>query len=603
MQRVNVAGKVATQPGPEPGPGQRWGNGAGDGVTVSPLQTELPRTGSLVLTESAFDGFPGPVLAFAADASLLSARPADGPLALAVQDGAAGDVIALVRSVIADGAARLGSVQIEGDDGVRAFDLSVLPLMDGGILVVGREVTLHHNLRAALVESRQRYKDFVEISSDFAWETGPDGSFVFVSPRGALGFAATELVGRDPTDLVMEREPDMDMPFVCTTPTEDREMWLRRSDGGLACLQVSAKPVFDRDGRWIGARGVCRDTTVEREREGELKRARNREQILNHIVRAFRDEVDPKNMLRVAAETLAHGMGAVACQVFRRPLDAGEEPARQDPGLPPNLIAGARFGDMRYIHAAPVLERIALGEDLVECQIGGFDVLAAPAHYRHELNGAVVLWRSDERGPWGREDRLLIRDIADQIGIANEQIATHENIVRLSRTDGLTGLFNRRAFFEELERRFARLERARASAALMYVDLDNFKAVNDLRGHGAGDAVLLAVRDMLVSHTRPTDLVARLGGDEFAVWLEGGDQRVAEAKAALLLEISDAELRPQSGDPQRPLGLSIGIAVHDPVGTETLDDMIGRADQAMYAVKRRGKRGVAVAPAAGGAAV
>lgn len=567
---------------------------------MSPLQTELARAGGLVLTESAFDGFPGPVLVFAADGSPLTARPADGPLALAVQDGAAGDVLALVRLVIGDGAARLGSVQIEGDDGVRAFDLSVLPLGDGGVLVIGREVTLHHNLRAALVESRQRYKDFVEISSDFAWETGPDGSFVFVSPRGALGFAAAELVGRDPTDLVMEREPDMDIPFVCTSPTEDREVWLRRSDGALACLQVSAKPVFDRDGRWIGARGVCRDVTTERDREGELKRARNREQILNHIVRAFRDEVDPKNMLRVAAETLAHGMGAVACQVFRRPLDPAEDSIRNDTGLPPNLIAGARFGDMRYVHAVPALERVVLGEDLVECQIGGFDVLAVPSHYRHELNGAVVLWRSDERGPWGREDRLLIRDIADQIGIANEQIATHENIVRLSRTDAMTGLFNRRAFFEELDRRFKRLERAQASAALMYVDLDNFKAVNDLRGHGAGDDVLLAVRDILVSHTRPTDLIARLGGDEFAVWLEGGDLRVAEAKAALLLEIAETDLRPLSGGPDQPLGLSIGIAVHDPAGTETLDAMIARADQAMYAVKRGGKRGVAVAPAAGG---
>jgi len=87
----------------------------------------------------------------------------------------------------------------------RAYDVVVLPWADSTVaLVLGRDVTLERSLRAALVESRQRYKDLVEISNDFAWETDAEGRFVFVSPRGALGYPATELVGRPAAELLLD---------------------------------------------------------------------------------------------------------------------------------------------------------------------------------------------------------------------------------------------------------------------------------------------------------------------------------------------------------------------------------------------------------------
>ena len=77
------------------------------------------------------------------------------------------------------------------------LEMTALPLADGAVLLLGRDATLDHNLRGALVDLRQRYKDLVEISSDFAWETGGRGTFVFVSPQGALGWRADELeIGR-----------------------------------------------------------------------------------------------------------------------------------------------------------------------------------------------------------------------------------------------------------------------------------------------------------------------------------------------------------------------------------------------------------------------
>lgn len=553
----------------------------------------------LSFSPEALAGYPGPVLHYDGNGSLIEALPADNALVQALRAGQAADVTDLVDAVLAGQAARFGTCTLEATAETHAYDVTVLPLHPEGALVLARDVTLHHNLRAALVESRQRYKDFVEISSDFAWETNAEGTFVFVSSSGALGESASSLVGRNPADLLIERNDALEFPFHTAVPIEDQEVWLRRADGKAACVEVSAKPVYDRDGRRIGARGVCRDVTRERARDAQLARARNRERIVNHIVRTFRDEVDPQNMLRVAAETLARGMGAAACQIFRRatPAEAATV-AVEDAALPDRLRLGGAYGALDLSDVVDVLTELWQTGDLVEGGAPGLDALALPTRYHHEMNGAVVLWRAESRGPWTHEDQLLLADIADQIGIANEQIAAHQSIVQLSRTDGLTGLFNRRAFFEELRRRYARLRHDAGVATLMYVDLDNFKMVNDQHGHAEGDRVLYQVREMLVGNSRPTDLVARLGGDEFALWLEGGGRDIAIRKAETLLRQAEERLTPLSGHPDFPLGFSIGLAVHDPAHPETLEELVARADNAMYAVKRRGKFGWAEARSA-----
>ncbi|NKD85407.1 diguanylate cyclase [Haematospirillum jordaniae] len=541
--------------------------------------------------------WPGPVLIYGPDRRLISASSAECPLTSSADTEP--DILALVSIVQAHGTSCFGSVQIDTPNGFHVYDLAALPGDGATVLVLARAVTLNQGLRVALATGRQRYKDLVEISSDFAWETGIDGRLVFVSPRGALGYPAASLIGRSMADFVLD--PEADFPFVTRSSVANVVIWMRRADGGRACVNVSARPVFDDDGQWGGARGICRDITCEQERDEQQERARQREQIFNHIVSTFRDEVIPANVLHVAAETMARGMGAVSCHIFRRApsslLPSAGGDAETDPVriLREAMIPGASFGVADEILARMMLERIATGARVYQEQIEGYDALASVCRYHKRINGAVVLFRDQSHDSWREDDRVLLADLADQIGVANEQIDAHENILRLSRTDSLTGLFNRRAFMEEMERRHNRLARDNLSAALLFADLDNFKKVNDVYGHAAGDAALLTVRDMLVGSTRPTDLVARLGGDEFAIWLEGATQKVAVDKAHLLMEMSARELVPLSGSPDFPLGLSVGIAVHLPGGVETLADLMVRADHAMYKVKHAGKGGYAVA--------
>ncbi len=480
-------------------------------------------------------------------------------------------------------------VDLQTGSSKQTLHLTVIPLMQDRAVVLARHVTLETSLRLALVDSRQRYKDFVEISTDFAWEIGVDMKFAFVSPRGGLGYSADDLIRLDPKALVLDFSSGSDAPFFTSRRLENTEVWLKRSDGRAACVVVSAMPMVGADGSWQGARGVCRDVTESREREATLARVRNRERILTRIVRSFRDEVNPENMLVAAAETLARGLGAEACQVFRiKPAKAGAENAA------PEFEAAGKFGEAGDGLHEQVLESLAHGAGAAEITRDDWQILAAPSRYQGKLNGAVILLRRIERGTWTDDDRLLIGDIANQIGITIEQLTHHERVLRLSRTDAMTGLLNRAAFIEALNRQLHRLKRDPGDAALMYVDLDNFKAVNDTRGHRAGDEVLLKLRDILVQQTRPTDLVSRLGGDEFAVFLNGANTGIAETRAKKFLEAAEV-LKDFSASDEQPLGMSIGLAVLAPQSGEKLDALLARADEAMYDAKRSGKGRFALA--------
>lgn len=477
-------------------------------------------------------------------------------------------------------------------DAAMNLQVTVIPLADRrAALCFIRDLTLDYSLRRALVDSRRRYRDFIDICADFIWETGPEGMFAFVAPRGALGYSADELLAVVPQDLI-EQGGDTTNLFATQHRLESQEIWLKRRGGGVACALLSALPLFAADGRWIGARGVCRDISDVREREATFARVYNREQVLTRIVRAFRDEVNPEAMLTVAAEALARGLGADHTHVFRAVSSA--------PGAEPSIRheLAARYGALDAKQADPVLVGLAAGAGAAELVIGPWQVLAAPTRYQNLSNGAAVLWRSIERGAWNDDDRLLLADIANQIGVAIEQLTHHEHVLRISRTDALTGLFNRGAFIDTLNRFVTRPRPDSPPSSLMYVDLDNFKAVNDTRGHAAGDDALLKVREILLQSTRPTDIVARLGGDEFAIWLVGADRAAAEGRARQILERAKL-LASFSGRPDKPLGFSIGIAPWSAGDGESLDQLIARADQAMYTVKRQGKGSSIVVPFGG----
>ena len=531
------------------------------------------------------ESYPGAALLVARDGQVLAANSKGlGLQALLARDSVP-ELSELIAQAHAEDAAAFGIVTLASAQGDMVLETTAIPGSSPGepTTVLTRDLTMERNLRSALVESRQRYKDLVEISSDFSWETDTDGRFSFVSPRGALGFRAEELVGQEAGAFVSNPEDFSPLPFASERDLDGIEIWMRRADGGASCVLLAARPLFDAQGAWRGTRGVCRDMTAERERESALSRARQREQFLGYIISTIRDEVDPSNMLAAAATATGRALGATGCRIYRRGVDGRLKVGAHHGGDAPEGLdeaAAACAGEKG-------VETATIGEDLV---------LIAPTHYRHALNGVLVMWRPAARGDWEDDHRLLLGDVANQLGIANEQLANHERIVTLSLTDGMTGLLNRRAFFEEeLPRRFVRLQRNKQAAAMFYIDMDNFKRVNDVHGHQAGDEAIMALRDLMREYSRPGDEIARLGGDEFAMWLDNISPAVATKRAETLIEASK-KLRRFSGDADHPLGISLGVAFYDPATDEPLESLLARADEAMYAIKRAGKGGFHISP-------
>ncbi len=153
--------------------------------------------------------------------------------------------------------------------------------------------------------------------------------------------------------------------------------------------------------------------------------------------------------------------------------------------------------------------------------------------------------------------------------------------------DPLLDILNRRGFERELKRALAYLQRYKGEAALLFIDLDGFKAVNDRHGHAAGDALLKAVARELTGHVRASDVVARLGGDEFGVLLWNLQAAQAAAKARELEAVIEA-VDVAHGEARLAVGASAGVAALARQATPA--QTIEAADQAMYARKRDKRR-------------
>jgi diguanylate cyclase (GGDEF)-like protein len=160
---------------------------------------------------------------------------------------------------------------------------------------------------------------------------------------------------------------------------------------------------------------------------------------------------------------------------------------------------------------------------------------------------------------------------------------TQEELAHLATQDQLTGVLNARAFADRLSQELDRNRRYPRPLSLLYMDLDNFKVINDTHGHQTGDAVLRLVADAMHSSVRQSDVVGRLGGDEFAVLMPETDAQLADAAAKRLAASLRNVFR---GTPN--VTASIGVVSCTATDAST-DDLLRRADQAMYDAKRMGK--------------
>ncbi|MGZ4441410.1 MAG: diguanylate cyclase, partial [Gaiellaceae bacterium] len=203
--------------------------------------------------------------------------------------------------------------------------------------------------------------------------------------------------------------------------------------------------------------------------------------------------------------------------------------------------------------------------------------------------GTLVLYGS----AFDDESKETARSLAAQAAVALENARLHDVVERQALVDGLTGLANRRHCEEELEAELIRAERLGGPTALVFADLDDFKAVNDLHGHPAGDAVICAFAELLRESVREIDTAGRFGGEEFMLLLPGTDlagaTNVAERVRAALAERVIVTL----GGAAIRITASFGVATAPPLAKA--GELISAADRALYDAKRAGKNRVGTA--------
>jgi diguanylate cyclase (GGDEF)-like protein len=204
-----------------------------------------------------------------------------------------------------------------------------------------------------------------------------------------------------------------------------------------------------------------------------------------------------------------------------------------------------------------------------------FADITAPIENAHHLN--VVT------------DQLRQSNDALRAALSNLETLTNE-FHQLSQTDPLTGLANRRAFDDAMEAERRRQHRSKETAALLMIDIDHFKNVNDTYGHDAGDHALVELARVLRTTVRTTDLPARFGGEEFVVLLTATQEAgAADMAERIRVAVERLRIRHPAGDVR--LTVSIGVAAIPPEGPGWAD-AVTRADHAMYRAKERGRNRV-----------
>jgi diguanylate cyclase (GGDEF)-like protein len=211
-------------------------------------------------------------------------------------------------------------------------------------------------------------------------------------------------------------------------------------------------------------------------------------------------------------------------------------------------------------------------------------MITIPLIARGSIKGALNIYRLGEHASFGDDDFELAKRFGDAAALALDNAQIRARLEHQAQTDPLTGLYNHRAFHERLRQALASASRSHDSVSVLMLDIDDFKRVNDVFGHGSGDEVLRSLADTLKQAVRASDVVYRLGGEEFAIVINSRAPQNAERLAHRLVErVASAEF-----DPAGRITISVGLA-RGPEHAMNPRELVACAEAAMMTAKARGK--------------
>lgn len=439
-------------------------------------------------------------------------------------------------------------------------DLRLLDFYARKAIQIMERISVEEDLRA----SEAKFRTLAEASPALIWQLDAHGNIIYINERyqTLLGIAAEEMLSTNWHNLFRDENLAKDIAYLNKVKDEHkpihRQLNAHDNDGNLVVLDTHALPWY-KDGKFAGHVGISVDITPSVQAQHELFISNER---LKLAIEGAGDGVwdwDMQKKQFISSWRFQEILGFA----FGELTDNYEEWL-------------ARIHPEDLSREQSVLE--ACLKNTVPFYVCEYRVKCKNGNWKWLLSRGIVV----ERGDNGQPLRMTgtISDISEKRRV-DETIWQHANF------DSLTGLPNRRLFRDRLNQEIRKSERSGLPIALFFIDLDQFKEVNDLLGHDTGDMLLADAAKRISSCVRHSDTVARLGGDEFTAIIPELDDtaHVQDLAQTIVMRLAEPF---QLGNELIYLSASLGITFY-PNDADTAEKLITNADQAMYAAKNAGR--------------
>ena len=474
------------------------------------------------------------------------------------------------------------------------------------IVGISRDISDRVAADKALRESDEGFRTLAESMPQIAWVCEPDGSCTYMNRRWvddtglpierSYGHGWLEVIHPDDHQGCLtswRRSLDSGLPY------ED-EFRVRRADGGYRWMLSRGLVMRDSNGDILKWFGTWTDIDDQKRAEQTIRLHAMQQNLIAAFGHKALADSELATLLHEAVAVTVEGLDIELCSLLK--LDVNERSftveaaAGWHSDLGPVRIADIDIsGDTpsRYVRAAS--EPVIVIDSLAEPGILPIEILAA-----HDVRTGIELPIVSVNGVYGvigaysREPRIFVeteinflQSLVNTLATAINRKDAEQRLTHLAQYDALTDLPNRRLFLERVAQTLTQAQRSRRLVAILFADLDRFKAVNDTLGHGPGDQLLMQAAQRLLGCTRTSDVVARIGGDEFALMLSN----LASVDDAMRVaqKVVDALAAPFDLDGHEAyISVSLGISLYPDDG-DNAEALLKNADTAMYQAKASGR--------------
>jgi diguanylate cyclase (GGDEF)-like protein/PAS domain S-box-containing protein len=474
------------------------------------------------------------------------------------------------------------------------------------IVGISRDISDQVAADKALRESDESFRLLAESMPQIAWVCEPDGSCTYMNRRWVddTGLPIEHSYGHGWLDVIhpedhqgclasWQRSLDTGIPY------ED-EFRVRRANGSYRWMLSRGLAMRDGNVNILKWFGTWTDIDYQKRAEQTIRLHAMQQNLIAAFGHKALASSELANLLHEIVTVTVAGLDVELCGLLK--LDTKgrsftfEATAGWQSDLIPERIADIDVtGDTqnRYVRAAS--ESVIIIESLDEPGILPVDILAA-----HDVSTGIEVPIVSVNGVYGvlgaysREPRTFteteinfLQSLVNTLATAINRKDAEQRLTHLAQYDALTDLPNRRLFLDRVTQTLTQAQRSRRLVAILFADLDRFKAVNDTLGHGLGDQLLVQAAQRLLGCTRTSDVVARLGGDEFALMLSN----LASVDDAMLVaqKIVDALAAPFDLDGHEAfISVSLGISLYPDDG-DNAEALLKNADTAMYQAKESGR--------------